>query len=56
MKRSGSPPWLGFDFADAAKVFAGDHFTAPDDRRDYSEIHHGGMVGRPLRRAGVDTP
>lgn len=25
------------DFADAEKVFAGDHFTRPDDRRDYGE-------------------
>ena len=28
------------DFAEAAKVFAGDHFTAPDDRRDYGEVRY----------------
>ena len=27
----------GFDFADAAKVFAGDTLTILDDRRDYGE-------------------
>ncbi|MDX2143621.1 MAG: BrnT family toxin [Rhodospirillaceae bacterium] len=27
----------GLDFADAAKVFAGDHFDRLDDRRDYGE-------------------
>jgi uncharacterized protein len=26
------------DFADAAKVFAGHQFTAPDNRKDYSEL------------------
>lgn len=53
-KRIATPTHRGLDFADAAKVF--DHFTAPDDRRDYGEIHHGGMVGPPLRGAAVDTP
>ena len=28
------------DFADAAKVFAGRHFTATDDRRDYGELRY----------------
>lgn len=27
----------GIDFCDAPKVFKGIHFTAPDDRMDYSE-------------------
>jgi uncharacterized DUF497 family protein len=27
----------GLDFADAAKVFAGNHYTRRDDRRDYGE-------------------
>jgi uncharacterized DUF497 family protein len=27
----------GLDFADADKVFAGTHATAPDERRDYGE-------------------
>jgi uncharacterized protein len=27
----------GLDFADARKVFAGNHFTRLDDRRDYGE-------------------
>lgn len=30
----------GLDFAEAAKVFAGDHFTAPDNRRDYGEVRY----------------
>ena len=27
----------GLDFADAANVFAGHQFTAPDNRKDYNE-------------------
>lgn len=27
----------GFDFADAVKVFAGNHMTIVDDRKDYGE-------------------
>lgn len=27
----------GLDFADASVVFAGEHFTRPDDRKDYGE-------------------
>jgi len=27
----------GLDLADAGKVFAGTHFTQPDDRREYGE-------------------
>jgi uncharacterized DUF497 family protein len=30
----------GLDFADAKKVFAGNHFTRLDDRRDYGEPRH----------------
>lgn len=30
----------GLDFADAAKVFAGKHFTRRDDRRDYGEARY----------------
>ena len=39
----------GLDFAEAANVFAGDHLTAPDDRRDYGEpryITAGWLDGR----------
>ncbi len=36
-KRAATLTERGLDFADAAGVFAGDHFTAPDDRRDYGE-------------------
>ena len=28
----------GLDFADAAAVFAGYHFTAEDSRQDYGEV------------------
>jgi len=28
------------EFAEADKVFAGDHFTTPDDRRDYGELRY----------------
>lgn len=27
----------GLDFADAKELFAGRHFTSPDERRDYGE-------------------
>lgn len=36
-KRHATLAQRGFDFRDAAKVFAGRHATAPDDRRDYGE-------------------
>ncbi|PKU25259.1 BrnT family toxin [Telmatospirillum siberiense] len=39
----------GLDFADAGKLFAGDHFTQLDDRRDYGEpryITAGWLDGR----------
>ena len=39
----------GLDFADAADVFAGHHFTLPDDRRDYGEDRYitvGTLTGR----------
>jgi uncharacterized protein len=48
-KRAATLTHRGLDFAHAAKVFAGDHFTARDDRRDYSEpryITAGWMDGR----------
>ena len=36
-KRHATLARRGLDFRDAAKVFAGRHATAPDDRRDYGE-------------------
>ena len=36
-KRAATLTQRGLDFADAAEVFADDHFTASDDRRDYGE-------------------
>nr|WP_298414367.1 BrnT family toxin [uncultured Halomonas sp.] len=30
----------GLDFADAAEVFAGHHFTLRDDRKDYGELRY----------------
>jgi uncharacterized DUF497 family protein len=30
----------GIDFADAAKVFAGRHTVAVDDRKDYGEVRN----------------
>ena len=39
-KRIATLAHRGLDFADAVKVFAGDHFTAPDDRRDYGELRY----------------
>ena len=30
----------GLDFADAEEVFAGRHFTRPDDRREYGEARY----------------
>ena len=36
-KRTATLTHRGLDFADAAKVFAGNHFIEPDDRRDYGE-------------------
>lgn len=38
----------GLDFADAESVFAGDHFTRVDDRRDYGEPRYvtAGYVGK----------
>jgi uncharacterized DUF497 family protein len=50
-KRIAALSYRGLDFAEAAKVFAGDHFTAPDDRRDYGEpryITAGWLDGRFL--------
>jgi uncharacterized DUF497 family protein len=61
-KRAATLTHRGLDFADAAKVFDGDNFTAPDDRRDYGEprfITAGWLDGRfvvlvwtPRRTAG----
>jgi uncharacterized protein len=48
-KRAATLTYRGLDFADSAKVFEGDHFTAPDDRRDYGEprfITAGWLDGR----------
>lgn len=48
-KRAATLSYRRLDFADAAKVFAGDHFTAPDERRDYGEpryITAGWLDGR----------
>ena len=48
-KRTATLTHRGLDFADATKVFAGRHFTAPDDRRDYGEpryITAGWLDGR----------
>ncbi|MGO8832215.1 MAG: BrnT family toxin, partial [Roseiarcus sp.] len=39
-KRIATLTHRGLDFVDAAKVFPGDHFTAPDDRRDYGELRY----------------
>jgi hypothetical protein len=39
-KRIATLTHRGLDFAEATKVFAGDHFTAPDDRRDYGELRY----------------
>lgn len=39
----------GLDFAHAARMFAGDHLTAPDERRDYGEprfVSVGRLAGR----------
>lgn len=47
----------GLDFADAAKVFAGDYLEFVDDRRDYGEdryIVYGELDGRAV--AIVWTP
>jgi len=47
----------GLDFADAAKVFAGDYLEFVDDRRDYGEdryIIYGALDGRAV--AIVWTP
>lgn len=48
-KRAATLQHRGLDFADAARVFAGRHATAPDDRRDYGEprfITAGELNGR----------
>jgi uncharacterized DUF497 family protein len=48
-KRAATLEHRGLDFADAALVFAGRHFTAPDERRDYGEprfITAGELGGR----------
>jgi uncharacterized DUF497 family protein len=57
-KRIATLTHRGLDFAEAAKVFAGDHLTAPDDRRDYCEpryITAGWLDGRFVVRV-VDAP
>ena len=48
-KRDPALKHRGLDFASAAEVFEGRHFTAPDDRRDYGEarfISVGTLAGR----------
>jgi uncharacterized DUF497 family protein len=48
-KRAATLAHRGLDFADAALVFAGEHATAPDERRDYGEprcITAGQLRGR----------
>jgi uncharacterized protein len=47
----------GLAFEDAAAVFAGPHFTVPDDRRDYGEprfLTFGQLRGRTVN-PGVDS-
>jgi uncharacterized DUF497 family protein len=39
-KRAKTLEERGLDFLDAASVFAGHHFTAIDDRRDYGELRN----------------
>nr|WP_281504508.1 BrnT family toxin [Chromohalobacter sarecensis] len=48
-KRAKTLQARGIDFADAADVFAGHHFTLPDDRKDYGEDRYitvGTLMGR----------
>jgi uncharacterized DUF497 family protein len=48
-KRAATLAGRGLDFADADKVFAGLHATAPDERRDHGErrfITAGFVAGR----------
>ena len=48
-KRAKTLAERGLDFVDAAKVFAGHHFTRPDERKEYGEprfITIGRLAGR----------
>ena len=49
-KRNWTLAERGLDFADAAKVFAGPTFDAPDDRQDYGEprIITAGLLGERM--------
>ncbi len=48
-KRAQTLEARGLDFADAGEVFAGHHFTLPDERKDYGEDRYitvGTLEGR----------
>jgi uncharacterized DUF497 family protein len=58
-KRAATLAHRGLDFADAAKVFEGEHVTWIDDRFDYGEVRQitaGLLEGRRLYSSGPPAP